>query len=181
MEIKYQPDTNDYYAAQQYICRSLVRDSVWHFAPRICGGIFGLCLALGAVAIGKFYDKYKSLDFYELNWGLGTITLGFFCLIYGLHLYNRAIKLRTFNPGGLYQSPHNINLANDAMVVTVKKNRYTYSYDDVLKVDDDKNYVYIFIDNGAAFYIPVNSFENTETKKAFISELSSRVNREQPI
>jgi hypothetical protein len=63
------------------------------------------------------------------------------------------------------------------MVVTVKNNKYVYSYSDVLRVDDDKNYVYVFIDNGAALYIPANSFESTETKKAFINVLSNKIER----
>lgn len=62
MEVQYQPDTNDYYAAQQY-CRSVARDSLWRFVPKVLGGIFGFCIAIGAVAIGKFYDKYEFLDF----------------------------------------------------------------------------------------------------------------------
>jgi hypothetical protein len=177
MEVQYQPETNDYYAAQQHICRSVARDSAWRFVPKVLGGIFGFCIALGAIAIGKFYDKYKFLDLYELNWGLGIIALGFIVLVFGLRSYNRAIKPRMFNPEGLYRSPHKISLANDNMVVTVKNNKYAYSYGDVLRVDDDQNYVYVFIDNGAALYIPAKTFKTAEAKKAFISELSNKINR----
>lgn len=177
MEVQYQPDTNDYYAAQQYICRSVARDSLWRFVPKVLGGIFGFCIAIGAVAIGKFYDKYEFLEFNELNWGLGIITLGFVSLVFGLRSYNRAIKPRMFNRGGLYQSPHTISLTNDNMLVTVKSNKYTYSYSDVLRIEDDNNYVYVFIDNGAALYIPAKSFQTAEAKKAFINELSNKINR----
>lgn len=82
-----------------------------------------------------------------------------------------------FKPKGLYQSPHKISLAKGNVVVTVKNNKYTYSYGDVLRIDDDQNYVYVFIDNGAALYIPVKVFETAESKKEFISELSSKINR----
>ncbi len=177
MEVQYQPDTNDYYAAQQYICRSVARDSLWRFVPKVLGGIFGFCIAIGAVAIGKFYDKYEFLDFNELNWGLGIIALGFISLVFGLRSYNQAIKPRMFNRDGLYQSPHKVSLTNDNMLVTVKDNKYTYSYGDVLRVEDDNNYVYVFIDNGAALYIPTKSFQTAEAKKAFINELSNKINR----
>jgi hypothetical protein len=63
------------------------------------------------------------------------------------------------------------------MLVTVKNNKYTYSYGDVLRVEDDNNYVYVFIDNGAALYIPTKSFQTVEAKKAFINELSNKINR----
>lgn len=177
MEVEYQLDPNDYYAAQQHICRSVVHGSAWRFVPKMLGGIFGFCVALGAITIGKFYDKYSFLDLYELNWGLGIIVLGVVVLVFGLRSYNRAIKPRMFKPEGLYQSPHKISLANDNVVVTVKNNKYTYSYGDVLRIDDDGNYVYVFIDHGAALYIPAKAFETTEAKEAFISKLSKIINR----
>lgn len=177
MEVQYQPDTSDYYATQRHICRSIARGSLWRFVPRVLGGFFGFCLALGAIAIGKFYDKYMYLDLNELNWGLGIIVVGFIVLIFGLRSYNRAIKPRMFDSEGLYQSPHKISLADDRMVVTVKNNEYTYSYGDVLRIEDDQNYVYVFIDNGAALYIPSKAFTSAEAKKEFINEASKKIKR----
>lgn len=177
MEVQYQPDINDYYAAQKYICRSVARGSFWRFVPKVVGSIFGFCFVLGAIAVGKFYDKYNFLNFYELNWGLGIIVLGFVILVFGLSSYNRAIKPRMFNPEGLYRSPHKISLGDDNILVTVKNNKYTYSYGDILRVDDDQYYVYVFMDGGAALYIPTRSFETVEVKKAFINELSNKINR----
>jgi len=175
MEVQYRPNTSDYYAAQQHICRSVVRNSCSRFLPISLGGIFGICLAIGMLAILKFYDKYRFFHHYELNWGLGLIGLGFIAFIFGVRLYNRAIKSRMFNPDGLFQSTHTITIADDHLLVVVKNNEYTYSYRDILRVEDDLSYVYIFVDNGAAFYIPTKAFGTTEAKKSFINTLAGKI------
>jgi hypothetical protein len=126
MEVQYQPDTNDYYAAQQQVCRSVVRDSFWHFVPMLLGGIFGFRLALGTIAIGKFYDIYRFFDFSELNWGLGIIVLGIFSFNLGVCAYNHALKRRMFNSNGPYRSTHKIILDDDNLAVVVKHNNYIF-------------------------------------------------------
>lgn len=177
MEVVYQPDTNDYFAAQKYICRSVLRTSYWRFVPNILGGIFGFSLTLGILVLLQAFDRPKSHVLSELNWGLGLIVIGFVVVYVGSRPYNRALRARMFNPHGLYCSQHKISLGNDHMVVSVKNNTYTYSFGDVLRVEDDLNYVYVFIDNGAAIYIPARAFSNTESKKSFINGLSNRINR----
>jgi hypothetical protein len=177
MEVQFQQSVNDYYAAQRYVCRKIVRGSYWRFVPGVLGGVFGFSLALGLVSIGKFYEKYQFLDFYELNWGLGIMCLGFVAFIFGLRWYNRAIKPKIFNPDGLYRSLHSISLTDTHLVMTVRNNKYTYAYSDILKVEEDAGYVFAFIDNGAALYIPSKAFVSEETKKDFINELSKKIKR----
>lgn len=177
MEVQYYADADDYIAAQKYVCRAIARNSYWRFVPSVLGGVFGLCFALGAVSISKFYEKYEFLKFYELNWAFGAILLAFIVLILGLRAYGRAIKARMFSPEGLFRSLHKVRLTEDCLVVSVKNNKYTYTYSDVIRVEDDPDYVYVFIDNGAALYIPAKAFESAATKKAFINEFSSKIVR----
>jgi hypothetical protein len=61
--------------------------------------------------------------------------------------------------------------------MTVRNNKYTYAYSDILKVEEDAGYVFAFIDNGAALYIPSKAFVSEETKKDFINELSKKIKR----
>ena len=172
MEVQYQPDTHDYYVAQQYVSRSVVRGSYWRMVPKILGGIFGFCFALGAIAIVNFYNTSRLSNLYELTWGLALTAIGLVVLFFGSYMYNRVLKSRMFGPAGPYRSQHTIRLDSHHMVVTVNNNKYSYSYSGILRVDEDRNYVYVFIDNGAAFYIPSKAFESTEDKKAFIMAVS---------
>ncbi len=176
MEVHYKIDAGDYCAAQQYICRSVVKNSIWRFVPNVFGGIFGFCLVFGVVTVIKFCDKYKFIDFYELYLGIGVIVAGVVILSFGLQSYGRAIKARMFNEGGFIRTPHKINLADEHLVVTTKDSRCLYSYTDIVRVDDDQRHVYVFIDNSVALYIPVTSFATADAKKAFISELSNKIN-----
>lgn len=141
------------------------------------GGVFGFSLALGLVAIGKFYEKYQFLDFYELTWGLGIMCLGFVVFIFGLRWYNGAIKRKIFNPDGLYQSLHSISLTDTHLLMTVRNNKYTYAFSDILNVEENAGYVFAFIDNGAALYIPSKAFASEEAKKNFVDELSKKIDR----
>jgi hypothetical protein len=175
MEVEFQPDIDDYFSAQQYLYHSAVSDSYWRFVPTALGGILGFCLAFGGLAIASFYKDYRHLELQELSLGLGVIAAGFITFVLGSRLYKRAVKPRLFGRNSLYRSPHKVHLADDRMIVTVKNNSFAYDYDDVLKIEEDHRYVYVFIDSAAAMHIPSKTFPSEETKKAFIEKLSNKI------
>lgn len=175
MRIQFQQDVNDYYAAYRYISRRMMHGSGWRLAPPVIGAVAGCSLMLGIISLQKFYEMYRRFDLYELSWGLWAIGLGVAVLVLGVYLYNRMTKGRIFDPDGLYRSPHTVRLTDTHLVMAVRNNKYTYAYGDMLRVEENRAYVYAFIDTGAALYIPTTAFESEKSKRQFIRDLSKRV------
>ncbi len=180
MEFQYRQDIGDYKIAQKYICRELTGKSLWRFVPVATGVVFGLCAMLGVMSIGKHYQKYSFLNHYELNWGLGAIALGVAVLIAGLSVYNRVITQQSFDPKGLFRDLHTVALTDSHLAISVRNNQYRYAYEDMLRVEENTGYVFIFIDDGAALYFPVKAIGGDEAKAAFIHEVQQRIARGKP-
>lgn len=175
MRLQFQQDVNDYYAAYRYISRRMMHGTGWRYAPHVMGAVAGCSLMLGFISLLKFFERYRRFDLYELTWGLGAMGVGAVVFVLGVYVHNRLAKGRIFDPDGLYRSPHTVNLTDTHLVMAVRSNKYTYAYRDMLRVEENRAYVYVFIDSGAALYIPTKAFANEKSKREFLRELAKRI------
>ena len=173
MEIEYKQTASDYYNAYKHISRRLNKSTKWRYLATFSGGIFGLLFALGVISIGKFYEKYSFIHSEELNYGLSAIAIGTVILIVGLKIYSSKVRPLIFEEDGLYLSPQKFEIHQDYLLQKMGENQYRYKWRYVKEVEKTKDYIYIFIDRGAALYIPRHGFESEEQYESFCEALNS--------
>ena len=173
MEIEYKQTTSDYYNAYKHISRRLNASTKWRYLATISGGIFGLLLVLGVISIGKFYEKYSFIESEELNFGLSAIAIGTAVLIVGLKIYSSKVRSLIFEENGLYLSPQKFQIEENFLLQSLGENQYRYLWKYVKEVEKTKEYIYLFIDRGAALYIPRHAFSSDENYDAFYESLYS--------
>jgi len=173
VEIEYKQTASDYYNAYKHISRRLNASTKWRYLATLSGGIFGLFLALGVVSIAKFYEKYSFLESAELNFGLSAIAIGTAILIVGLKIYSSKVRPLIFEENGLYLSPQKFQIEQEFLLQSMGENKYRYLWRYVKEVEKTKEYIYLFLDRGAALYIPRHGFASDEEYDAFYEELYS--------
>ena len=173
MEIEYKQTTTDYYNAYKHIGRRVNASTRWRYLATLSGGAFGLLIALGVISIGKYYEKYGYLESEELNFGLSAIAIGTIILIIGLKIYSLNVRPLIFEKNGLYLSPQTFRIEEECLLHHMGDNQYRYLWKYVKEVEKTENYIYVFLDRGAALYIPRHGFESNENYKSFYEALYS--------
>ena len=173
MEIRYNQTVKDYYNAHKYIGKHLNLSTKWRYLASLTGGAFGLLAALGLISIGKHYDKFGSFGTEELNFGLLAIGAAIAILIIGLSIYNCKVKPLIFEPNGLYLSPLVFEITSDYLLHRMGDNLHQFQWKYIRVVEQANNYIFIFIDRGAALYVPRHAFESDELFDQFFQELKS--------
>lgn len=173
MEIEYKQTASDYYNAYKHISKRLNASTKWRYLATFSGGIFGLLLALGVISVGKFYEKYSFIESEELNFGLSAIAIGTIILIVGLKIYSSKVRPLIFEENGLYLSPQKFEIHQDYLLQSMGENQYRYQWKYVKEVEKTNEYIYLYIDRGAALYIPRHGFASDESYDAFYEALYS--------
>ena len=174
MEIKYQTTTDDYWDAQKYVRDSVGRRGSRKISANLVGGVFWFFTALGVISIYNFYYHNPNYNFSELDLGISSLVIGIIAFVILGRMYNRQLKTSMFDPEGVFRSLHYLSLEDDCIVIKTKKNVYKYSYGDVYRIEASKNLLLVFVDNGAALYIPKNAFGDDQEKTDFVAEVKSR-------
>ncbi len=173
MEVEYKQTTSDYYSAYRHISRRLNASTKWRYLATLSGGAFGLLLALGVISISKFYEKYRFLESEELDFGLSAIAVGTVILVIGLNVYNSKVKQLIFEENGLYLSPQKFQIEQESLLHSMGDNQYRYLWKYVKEVEKTQDCIYVFLDRGAALYIPRHGFDSDEKYNTFYDALYS--------
>jgi len=171
MEVEFIQTTTDYYNAYKHICRRLNASTKWRYLATLSGVAFGVLFTIGLISIGKYYEKYSYLDSQELNNGLSAIAIGTIILIIGLKIYNMKVRPLIFEEKGLYLSPQKFKIEKDSLLQYLGENQYRYLWKYVKEVEKTSDYIFVFLDRGAALYIPRHAFESNEKYVSFCMEL----------
>ena len=177
MEIEFVPDKTNHYLAQRYIQAFAMRDSLMRKFPNISGILLVFFFIIGVITLTKFYESNPDTNFYELNNGLGALLAGVFCYVLGMWLYRNALRNKLFNSNSVSMASRKISLEDNYLVFVIKGSKYMYAYSDLLKIEENKNNIFIFIDECVAVYIPTNAFKNIENKNEFVKNISSKIIR----
>lgn len=175
MEIEYVQRVGDYWNAYRYISKRLNFSTRWRYLATFSGVASGLLITLGAISIGKHYEKYPYLESEELNYGLILVLVSVVILITGLVLYNKKIRPLLFEEGGLYLSVQKFIIGDDCLTQYMGDNEHKYQWKYVQDVERTNEYIYIFLDRAVALYIPRHGFKSDEEYVSFYEALKSHV------
>lgn len=178
MEVRYRHNVDDMKSAQKYICQRLMSRRIWRFAPVVGGAIFGLLSVVGVMSFLDFYRHYSALGLERLTWGLASFVIGTVALVVGMRLYTRDVMRHSFTPEGVLLGEHTVALQDAALIMSVNHSQYRYGYADMLTVESDNRYVYVFIDRGLALYIPSRAFASETARTDFIRDLQGRIEQQ---
>jgi len=172
MEIEYRQVTADYYNAYRHISKRLCATTKWRHLNTVAGVIFGLSLVTGVVSITKFYDKHPYLSKDDLNFGIWAIAIGTALVILSLRIFGSKVRPLIFESGGLFLSPQSFKIEETHLSHKMGESEHYYQWKYVKEIEQTPGYIFVFIDRGAALYIPRHGFESEEQYNEFTKELS---------
>jgi len=172
MEIEYRQVTADYYNAYRHISKRVCSRTRWRYLNMVAGGIFGFSLVAGAASITKFYDKYPYLPKDELNFGIWVIAIGAALVFISLKVFGSKVRPLIFESGGLFLSPQSYKIEEAHLSHKMGESDHYYQWKCVKEVEQTPEYIFVFIDRGAALYIPRHGFESDEQYNKFTKELN---------
>ena len=173
-EIKYTTTAEHYSDVQKYLRKTVGRECKKNISVKIYSWIFLFFAVFSVVTIHDFYHQHPRYNLSQLDLGILSIIIGFVALLMFNRSYNRLLLANTFKSDGVYRSQHTLSLNEADVEVKTKNNVYYYSYADILRVEENNNLIFLFIDNGAAIYLPVGAFLDNQEKNKFITEVKKR-------
>jgi predicted membrane channel-forming protein YqfA (hemolysin III family) len=171
MEIEFTQTASDYIKAYKHISKHLNASTKWRYLASLSGFVFGLLLVFGVISIAKFYEKYSFINSEELNFGLSAITIAVVILVVGIKIYNTKIRSLIFEENGLYKSPQKFKIKQEFLLQYMGDNQHRYQWKYVKEIEKTSEYIYLFLDRGAALYIPRHGFASNEKYQEFYEDL----------
>lgn len=171
MEITVNYAISDGANAQRYVTRRMYRGSAWRFLPLSWNVLYGLFLGMGGMLLYRFGTEYCGPSDQRLNWGLWLVFAGVVFLV-TLGLVNGiAARKVLFRPGGHFLSPQTFSLSPNGLSQRSAHCEYLTGWEAIESIEEDKSYLYLFLDRGLATYIPKRSFPDTATYSDFAKQV----------
>jgi hypothetical protein len=175
MEITVSYEVADCANAQRYVTRRMYRGSVWRFLPLSWNILYGLFLGMGGMLLYRFGTEYCGPHDQRLTWGLWLVFSGVAFLV-TLGLVNGIAARRVaFRQGGNFLSPQTFSLSPAGLLQRSKHCESLIGWEAIESVEEDKNYLCLFLDRGLATYIPKRSFSDTAAYSDFAKQVDQYV------
>ena len=175
MIVTFKQTTNDYLNAYKYISKKMNSRTRFGFLGTLISFTFGVLIVIGLVLIKEHYTKYGSIGDGELNKGLTVIAIGVGIYIIGAYIYTKKIQSLIFEKNGLYLSQQEFKIEKENLFHKMGSNKHYYKWKYVKEVEKTEGYVYIFIDNGVAIYIPLHAFKSDSECNSFYEALQNHM------
>lgn len=178
MQVQFKQTTDDYYNAIKHVGRRLYSSTKWRFIIIFSGVIFGFLLVHGTTSIYKFYKIYGALDTHNLDNGLIALLAGVVILIVGFKIYLTQARPLIFAKDGVFLSLQTFVIDDDYLIHFLGRNESHYLWDSILEVEKTKTFIFMFIDRGAALYIPRHAFNSDDEYAVFYNALHEQVEKQ---
>ncbi len=175
MKVEFFQTHHDYYNAYQYISCRVGKSTKWRYLATGTGALFGFLLVIGVMSIFDHYEKYSYFENTELTFGLVLIFVAFIILFVGLKIYNSKVKSLIFEKGGLFLSRFSFEIQRDCLIHFMADNRHEYQWKNVKEVEQTEDYIFVFLDRGAALYIPKHGFSSEKDFEIFHTTLNEHL------
>ncbi len=171
MIVNFKQTTKDYITASKYISKKLSLKTKWRYLGLFSTFSFGVLLVIGLVLIKEHYVLYPWFESSELNKGLITIAIGTSILIVGMFIYTKIYQSKMFSKDGLFLSNQEFKIEKEHLFQNMGGNKYYYQWKHIKEIEKTNNFIFLFIDNGVAIYIPHHAFENDDEYENFYNAL----------
>ena len=165
----------DYYAAVHHITRRMFATSPTRFIAGSLGGLYGFFLAIAALLLGQFLDRYSGPHRDFVIYALGCVILAFVFGVGAKYIYKALAARLLFNPNGYSTKPQRFSIEPDALVHESSNSSARFAWTDIERTEVTSDYIFVFLDRGVALYIAKRAFQNPHALNAFLEELNARV------
>jgi hypothetical protein len=175
MEVVATHTANDYYAATRHITRRMFARSPSRYIASLLGGLYGFLLAVSAVLLAQFLERYAGPNRDVLSFALAAVIIAFVIGVVFNYVY-RALATRVlFRPSGYGTSPQRFKIEDDALVHSTRKSISRTAWSDIEAIEKTNDFIFAFLDRGLALYIARRAFSDQQAFDAFASELNAKV------
>jgi hypothetical protein len=177
MEITVNYTVADCANAQRYVTRRMYRGSAWRLLPFSWSVLYGFTLGLGGMLLYRFGIEYCGPSDQRLTWGLWLVFAGVVFLATLGFVNGIAARKVVFRPNGHFLSPHTFALSPAGLIQSTEHCEYRTGWEAVEAVEEDKYYLYLFLDRGLATYIPKRSFPDVAAYEDFAKQVDQYVSQ----
>ncbi|MCK6393632.1 YcxB family protein [Zoogloea sp.] len=178
MEITFQLTPEDYKKSTLYTRRKVVKRSLLRFFSTGWGCLYGLLIGFGQMLIYRYGMEYGCISQKPLYWGLGLALTGIIMLAINPHIHALAYKRALFRKGGYYCSPQTFKVEDGHLLHRQRSTESRFAWTDILAIEEDRDYLYVFLDPVVSFIIPRRAFNEPSAFHQFKTELSRHISRQ---
>lgn len=169
MEVNFKLNLEDYGRAISYIQASALQNSKFRYLPFSSTFFTMILVGAGLMTLYRAKEAYPYLKIEVSFWML----LAGFILFLALQFLKIVVAKRTFSrPNGISLKQQSVEIDADFLVHTISKSVFKYAWSDIVKVEHNENYIFVFIDSMMAAYIPMSAFTSSSEAKEFLVALN---------
>lgn len=174
MIVTFRQTTGEFIYAYNYINKKLYSRTKWSSLYTLNSIVFWILLLVGIAFISGHYVDYGSTGVGELNKGFFIIAAAVIIFLIGSHMISKKVRSFIFDPNGLYLSQQTFKIEAEYLYQEMGENQYFYNWKYVKEIEKTNAYIFIFLDNAVALYIPLHAFENESQYESFYNMLKNQ-------
>lgn len=175
MEITARYTPADGPTAQKYITRRMFRGSPWRHVPFFWNFLWGFLIGTGGMLLFRFTADYCGPTDRRLTCGLGLLLGGVLVLATASKVAQSASRKVLFRPGGSSFGPQIFTVTDTALVQQSNTGEIKTVWSAFEGIEEDKNYLYLFLDRGFATFIPRRAFPDQSAYQEFAALINRHV------
>lgn len=175
MEIHFKSEPQDYFDSYNFLQASSLKKSTFRFLPNVA---FSIPCILFVIGIWQFIKIKADLVFINFNYAFWPLVAAFVLFLFFQFGLVRVLKNNFSVEGGMLSNKQTIRINDECLFMAYGKSKFYYSWDDILKVEESENHLYVFIDGTMAILIPKRAFENECDLKEFASSICEKIGHE---
>ena len=177
MEVTFQLTSDDYWKTLRYQLRRAAQSSPLRFLPIGWGFLYGILLGIGSMLLYRYASDFYCTNDRRLIWGLWFALAGVVTLALNPYVSAFIYKRVLFLKDGYYCSRQTLMVEDSHLIHRCSATESKIAWSDVLAVEEDQNYLYVFLDRGLSIPIPGRSFQDRSAFHQFMAALSSHVSQ----
>lgn len=178
MEITFQLTPEDYRKSNRYKLHKVVKRSLLRFLSTGWGCLYGLLIGFGQMLLYRYGMEYGCISKEPLYWGLGLALTGIIMLALNPYIHALAYKRALFKKGGYYCSAQTFKIEGLHLLHRQRSTESRFAWTDILAIEEDRDYLYVFLDPAVSFIIPRRAFNEPSAFHQFKTELSRHISRQ---
>lgn len=175
MEITFQLTPDDFWNALRYQLRRAARSSPLRYLAIGWNFLWGFLVGIGSMLLYRYALDLYCVDDKRLIWGVSFAFAGIAVLVLNPVVAVYVQKRVMFAKGGFYTAMQSITIDDGHLLHRCSATESRIAWADIVAVEEDATYLYIFLDQGMAIPIPRRAFDDSASFHNFAGALAAHV------
>ena len=171
MEVGFKQKAEDYMKAVHYVQSSAIQNSAFKYLP-----FFSIFIPMTFIVVGVMfvYRSAETYPYWKTEYAFWLILVGFILLFILLIVRSKISHRYLFLNDGVTLTTQHFSIESDFLVQRVKNSVTKIAWSDVLKIEENGTFIFVFIDAAVAVFIPYSAFSSSNEANEFLLLLNEK-------